>query len=607
MTEILLVVKATVLVVAALLLARVGGRRVPAAIRALVLTGTFAALLILPVAVLVLPPLSVPMTPRLAGLFQTTPTTVSDVDVLIVGVRSGQTLGAGGAAESPRGDRRPAPDASTPSVVAVARLVWLAGVLIIGVRLAIGLWTLRRLRRTTVPWPEGAALARHLLGEGVAARTAIVLQPNVAAPVTYGLFRSVVALPPDAPQWPPSDLRRALIHELEHVRRADWATQILAKVGCALYWFHPVVWLAARRLRLAMEQACDDAVVRREEGTAYAEQLVIMARRLPAWSALESLAMTGRSDLSQRVGAMLDEGRARHGVSAAGAASGIVTAVVAGTMMAGLEAAPRKAQAPTVAFEVASVKRGATGVGLVGLVGNRWVAEVPLFQLIRAAYGHRYPLKEQIVGGPAWLWSRSEPFSVHAVADGLPTEEEARLLLQELRARRFGLVVHTETRKMPAYALVPLNERSMPGPGMRRVADDCDALREAWKRGTEPRPSFHPFSPGMPLRSMMYPCAATSSLAGSVVGNIASGGITMSELAILLSPVVDRPVVDRSGLTGAYLLGLHFAVPLPATTQTQLPPPLFTVVQEELGMKLEPRDELIDVLVIDEAAYPTED
>ena len=112
------------------------------------------------------------------------------------------------------------------------------------VRLGISLWTMRRLHRTGVPWPKGAALARRLVGDGVAGRTAIVLQPNVGAPVTYGLLRPVVALPPDALQWPPSDLRRALIHELEHVRRADWATQCLAKVVCALYWFHPLVWLA---------------------------------------------------------------------------------------------------------------------------------------------------------------------------------------------------------------------------------------------------------------------------------------------------------------------------------------------------------------------------
>jgi uncharacterized protein (TIGR03435 family) len=99
----------------------------------------------------------------------------------------------------------------------------------------------------------------------------------------------------------------------------------------------------------------------------------------------------------------------------------------------------------------------------------------------------------------------------------------------------------------------------------------------------------------------------------------------MAQLATVLSAVVGRPVVDRSGLAGFYRLNLLFAavhpglaalpsngqvpssggqVPLPASGRIQLPS-LFTVVQEALGMKLEPRDELIEVLVIDEATYPT--
>jgi beta-lactamase regulating signal transducer with metallopeptidase domain len=426
-TEILLVLKATALVVVALLFARVSGRRVPAALRAVVLTGTFAALLILPVATFVLPPLPVPMPPRLSALFEPVPSMVFDANALSVDVESGQTSGAGAVAESPRGDRRPAADASALSVVAVVGLVWLAGVLIIGVRLAIGLWTLRRRRRTAVPWPEGAALARHLLGDGVAARTAIVLQPNVDAPVTHGLLRPVVALPPDAPQWPPSYLRRALIHELEHVRRADWATQLLATVVCALYWFHPLVWLAARRLRLAMEQACDDAVVRREEETAYAEQLVGLARRLSGASALESLAMAAGSDLSQRVGALLDPLRARSRVGSAVAAAALVAGLGAGLTGGTIQLEARQSQwrptfeaapvgrisvelrAQTFAgtprelrFEVASVKpsppKSAPGPGIQTHPGGRLTANrATLRALVLRAFG----IKDfQLEGGP---------------------------------------------------------------------------------------------------------------------------------------------------------------------------------------------------------------
>jgi beta-lactamase regulating signal transducer with metallopeptidase domain len=54
----------------------------------------------------------------------------------------------------------------------------------------------------------------------------------------------------------------------------------MARVVCALYWFHPLVWIAWRRFCLESERACDDAVVRSVERIAYAEQLVALARRL---------------------------------------------------------------------------------------------------------------------------------------------------------------------------------------------------------------------------------------------------------------------------------------------------------------------------------------
>ena len=79
-----------------------------------------------------------------------------------------------------------------------------------------------------------------------------------------------------------TSLRRAFVHELEHVRRRDWWVHLAARVTCALYWFHPLVWIAYRQLTLEAERACDDAVVEREESTQYAEQLVELARRMGA-------------------------------------------------------------------------------------------------------------------------------------------------------------------------------------------------------------------------------------------------------------------------------------------------------------------------------------
>jgi bla regulator protein blaR1 len=118
-------------------------------------------------------------------------------------------------------------------------------------------------------------------------------------------------LPDEAGEWNEADLRRALVHELEHVRRGDWAIQLAARVTCILYWFHPLVWVALRRLSLEAERAADDAVVRSAEHTEYAEQLVSLAGRLSKARTQPALGMANRSDLSARVSALLDESQRR--------------------------------------------------------------------------------------------------------------------------------------------------------------------------------------------------------------------------------------------------------------------------------------------------------
>jgi hypothetical protein len=139
-------------------------------------------------------------------------------------------------------------------------------------------------------------------------------------------MKPAILLPDGARSWADEEIRRALVHELEHVRRADWAVQLLARIGCSFYWFHPLVWSAWRKLCLEAERTCDDAVLQCEEGTAYAEQLVSLARRMTNSADLPALGMARRSDLSERVRAILDarQRRNRVGVAAAGIALSVV-------------------------------------------------------------------------------------------------------------------------------------------------------------------------------------------------------------------------------------------------------------------------------------------
>jgi len=132
---------------------------------------------------------------------------------------------------------------------------------------------------------------------------------TLAMPLTWGIFRPVLVLPSIAEHWP-EDLRRIVLsHELAHIARQDWFLQICAELARATYWFHPLAWLAAARLRQESERASDDAVLLSGIApTHYASQLLDLARTLEnsgrAWST--ALAIARPTNLERRFAAMLN-------------------------------------------------------------------------------------------------------------------------------------------------------------------------------------------------------------------------------------------------------------------------------------------------------------
>ena len=140
----------------------------------------------------------------------------------------------------------------------------------------------------------------------------------LAMPLTFGIFHPVIILPAGAPSWPSDRRRIVLSHELAHIARNDWILQICAELARTVYWFHPLVWLAAARLRQESERACDDAVLL--SGVApshYASQLLDLARTLKnsgrVWST--ALAIARPSNLERRFAAMLNPSVNRRQVS----------------------------------------------------------------------------------------------------------------------------------------------------------------------------------------------------------------------------------------------------------------------------------------------------
>ena len=164
--------------------------------------------------------------------------------------------------------------------------VWLLGSVFALLRLSAGLIGTRRVTlRETMSDPALSQMVTQLQNE-LGVRQAVVVRQTIVesalpAPLTWGILRPTLLLPPTFPEWPPERRRMVLLHELAHIRRADWLMQILVQITRALYWFHPMVWWATHRTQEESERACDDMVLSTGVAPlAYAETLLEVLRTM---------------------------------------------------------------------------------------------------------------------------------------------------------------------------------------------------------------------------------------------------------------------------------------------------------------------------------------
>jgi uncharacterized protein (TIGR03435 family) len=261
----------------------------------------------------------------------------------------------------------------------------------------------------------------------------------------------------------------------------------------------------------------------------------------------------------------------------------------------------------TVAFDVASIKRNTSATSLWRYdlqPGGRFVGtSMTLGNLVAVAYGAPFPLApSDIVGGPDWI--RTERFDVVAKAVGNPAQDQLPLMLRTLLADRFKLRVHREPREHELLALVVARNDRRLGPRLRRTDLDCT------RKGDAP-PDDPKIERASPCRDDNYP------------GRMTSPSLTMPMLARLLSIWIDsrREVRDETGLTGAFELTLEWTPertpPVPPDASLEFSravaaidpngASLFTAVQEQLGLKLEPKTRQVEVLIVDRAEKPVAD
>lgn len=313
-----LLVKATVILVLALLLVR-ALRTARASRRFIVLAWTFALLAVLPVAQRFGPAIPV-VVHQTRNVLQTNLVAAPAITVTTAAPREPAT--AQPAALSPE-------PASGDGAAVVVAAMWATGVVISLLPVLMTLFRLRMMRRSAREWTGESPQPVH--------RARVLVHEQLSTPMTFGWRRPVILLPADADTWSKADAQRAFAHELEHVRRRDWPVHVLARIVCAFYWFHPLVWEAWRQLHLEADRACDDAVVSGSEAREFAEQLVALAERIGPRLTAPALSMTG-GDLATRVNALLNPKQVRGRVGSRVAVAISTAAITLGAMVAAVQA-----------------------------------------------------------------------------------------------------------------------------------------------------------------------------------------------------------------------------------------------------------------------------
>ncbi len=421
--------------------------------------------------------------------------------------------------------------------------------------------------------------------------------PGLLEPGVVGLLRPVLFLPAGiAERLTPQQLEAVLAHELCHVRRRDNLFAAIHMVVEAIFWFHPLVWWIGARLVGERERACDEDVLRMgNEPHVYAEGILNVCK-LYVESPLVCVSGVTGADLKRRIhdilnaGTMLNLSLAKKATLAIAAAAALALPVIVGVMNAPFIRAQSAArpQFEVVlgqfnAFEVATIKpadpndRGGRFITMQG--GRRFVVKnYTLKGLVGAAYNLT---PQAISGGPAWI--ESDRYDVLAATPGetKPNLDQQMAMLRKLLADRFQLTFHRQEKELSIYALT--------------LAKNGPKLKESTASPDDPPVLVNRVFPQRVL--------------------LPARNATMVQFASMMQrAVLDRPVVDRTGLSGKYDFDLEW---MPDETQFEgklaidpagvepAKPDLFAAIQQQLGLRLQGTKGPVATLVIDQVERPS--
>jgi bla regulator protein BlaR1 len=592
-----LIAKATVITAFAMVAGWLARHR-RAAVRHLIFVAAFAALALLPAATAVIPavPVRLPAMPAIVDTAPATPLnrTVETLETLM--------FAAGGPSVS-RGSSRTWP---VLSMFTLLPTVWLAGVICCLVPVVLGLCQIRRVRRHGLPWRDAQTLTNDLArNAGFCRPIDVMVHEAIVGPMTCGVVRPAIVFPLDVRTWREADVRRALTHELEHVRRSDWVGLCLARAICAVYWFHPLVWIANRQLCVNAERACDDAVLRNSHAFGYADQLVTLAERSLAQTRRPLLAMANRGDLSTRVHAVLNTSQQRGPAGVWARLTVTIAAVASVALLAPLRTvAGALGQAPATArpqFEVASIKPSfSDGIMHVRPLPGRLTADATLQVLMQYAYGVQ---AFQLLGGPSWLTSAR--YEIDARADATVNRDQLFLMLQSLLEDRFHLKTHRDMKELPVFILASnRGGLKLPAPKEGVCVDSAADAAVEWAGGRMAAPGE--------LQPAKGRCGSAIVVLGPGGAHMRGGKIAVSELVRMLSMLLGRSVLDKTGFTALFDVQLDF---VPDETTPAMPPPppgsgisdvsIAQALQQQLGLRLESTKGPVEVIVVDQAERPS--